>query len=482
MRKRHILLSISLLSLFFSACTKGRIDDETPEIEPQDTISADIIHGYFVRELSREDFTHDQFVENRKLYLGIMAGGNEYVDPIVESAASLSKSYLDYAFASEQFSTPDESQWKMRRITYSYRTVRYDGSPCILSAEMWYPYSSSPAFTHTIESVTSFSNIFWAKYNATYFPSIMAGRCYFNSLCITTDYEGMGIDTLHLHLTFAPDVLARQQLDATLAALEFIDMEPDISLADDYWTANIGMSRGGIASLAMARYLDNEAPQEIVDRIRLQGSFCAVAPYVHEPLMDRFLESDSTSFQCIHFIKLLLTEYYTAPDLFEGYDAQDLFSDEFLALKDDEGRSLFDMVYKDVSDHRKLLEKLGTRTSRIINRDMLAPTGGLDKTNPKVKALIKAMERNNAVADWVPKHPVNLGGIRNDESIPAKCTETAYRTLKKAVFNSHSPVRITDTWLPDIVALGLDLGLENHDFGTTIFTCIGIVTLKPWAN
>ena len=116
-------------------------------------------------------------------------------------------------------------------------------------------------------------------------------------LVVAPDYLGYGSSVSTTHPYMCTTLTARNVVDGILAAMEYIvtqknNLGKSYRFASDYYTWNVGYSQGGAATLAVHKYLETEASQDVRDKIRLKKSICGAGPHLQTYMFDEMEQYD----------------------------------------------------------------------------------------------------------------------------------------------------------------------------------------------
>lgn len=480
--KNKLFHLLTLCPLFVLAGCDGLRDDQDPAPAP----------GSLVEIVSEETLTHEVFLENFSQFIGASVSSSSLdvsfsSEDVAKIIGNIHRNVLDNHFAKEQYTKISEKpKWGIRRIVYKYNSTDHNGNPCVITASAQYPCTLNNLYKHEIPILASFSNIFSGtsgRSTLSFFP-YASGKVYQDALLVVPDYEGLDPSSPLRQNVFQSDLLARQQVDAVLAAMEIISNDENNSLSDDFHTENVGISRGGMVALAFAKYMDSEASQEIQDKIRLKGSFCAVGPFIQEPVLEHMV-NDGTSLGGMSglFTYFITSAFRTAPELFKKWKTEDLFSDEYNnKVVEYEGKSYSLIEYTESLDLPKTLSRekyaeMDYDVRRMISPDMLAADSTVNYTSEKYLALNAVAKRNNTVDGWTPKHPVRIAYSPDDEFIPVEVGEYAYNILRDASRkNNGAPVTQHRLSIPSSMS-----GTSAHFLASIYYILYIALVPTPWA-
>ena len=477
------ILALSVLFLIPS-CQKSDSDRAMADDLTLDSLRLGLkADGYLIGVYDTEEQE-----PNTTLYEGL-ATVSEII-PETEYAISLMAqtdilfSGLNLDFAKEQKVLPVFAEWGIKKVRFTYHSIDHLGNPCELSAIATYPYSRNLCYTHDISSVSINASAYIPNNDlvATKAMNNVDLRVFHNALCVSCDYEGCGKTEGMTKTVFLGDKLARQQLDATLAALEIVSKDPSVRMAPDYWSCSIGISRGGMVALALAKYLDTSAPMAVADRINLAGTYSVAGPLIPLDIFRGMAVSDVPlgpfSFIPVAFLK---TYYDSYPEQFSGYRLEDLLSKELVDyrhVKDGVEKSFIEMA----SDGSTSMEEfLNLEDFTLSPRQMLSPSfydskGQLDLNSTLYRKLCVCMYTQDLSKGWVPLHDIRLFYCTNDDFIPSSVFTTTYSELAKAIKDCASPakIRTSSVTMPDVI------DFSNHMVTSLIGTVASITSEKPW--
>lgn len=501
MKTRFLLLSAIFALLAFSACDKTPV--ETPEpgpvvppvdsvvTPPADTSIAVPLTGYLAEVISDTIYTHEDFVtafgsyiDNNLVY--VFPDNAISILPLLNRIGNFEKTVLDSHFAKEQGTV--SPKWGIKRVVFTVNSTDHNGEPCLITASAHYPCSLEKLFPHEIPIMASVGNVFAPGPNgvcSVSFP-MCSGKVYQDAVMVVSDYEGMDPDKEHRQNVFEPEPLARQQLDADLAALELIEKDASVAMAKGFQTENFGVSRGAMVALAFAKYMDTQAPKEIQDALNFVGSYCATGPYAQQQLLENMI-TNRTDMRGISYLLpyFIFSNFRSSPDLFEQWSIEDFYSDEFKSFRIEyEGKeySLAELTERPLTAVRVFLpyyQQMNNDPCRMIAADMLMPDSTLNLTSAKYLALLEATNRTDLSVGWTPKHPIRFGYAPSDELVPESSSNYTYNTLRKAADAVPGGPSVTRhrLYLPSSFAPGV-----HHDIASLYYMAYIAITPKPWLS
>ena len=168
-------------------------------------------------------------------------------------------------------------QWNLKRYVFTYKSVSgVTGNDTILVGSVIFP-TNTVGKAHQVDVLTLYHH--QAYFKRTWLPShavtMMALHALHNSAVIEPDGQGLtfGLNEMYkIGIAMLGDKSALQMADCILAALEVMKQD-NVTLAADGYTNNWGTSLGTFGATGFARYIDEEAPVDLKQLIRLRASF-----------------------------------------------------------------------------------------------------------------------------------------------------------------------------------------------------------------
>lgn len=366
---------------------------------------------------------------------------NSFFDFISESIKELDSDLIKKGLFS--LASPDsifKKSVRMERYNFTYRSSDPCGNPIVLSGALLLPDSKDKSVQHQIDNITLY-NQYWidANYAATLLGTPAMFRAVYNQAVICSDFEGFGVDYgKHHHPFLEYFALARQSIDCQLAAMELMD-HLGIRLNPDYGTYNMGISKGAPVAMAVQKMLENSEPACVCDRIRLKSSYCATGPYDLAGLMQDYIESGESEHLWM-LTMLVISTYYSYPDLFEGYELEDFFTDELNnGTIEAKGVTYSLCGWIDAGRINNIyLQKRYQELGIVDVHQVLAPCffdqdGKLDTGNVLVSRFLKIWSDNNPSLGWSPCSPILIEHSTYDNFVVYHLSYQCYLNL---LFNS----------------------------------------------
>lgn len=422
------------------------------------------------------------------------------------------------------------AQWQMRTYTFNYNSVAGDGSPAVLTGQVSFVCDGTGKIVRKLRSVSLYHIMFNVNQNTTFMQASMPTlRALHHALVVIPLFQGAASDAPcygavkgHPILVAEPLAKARQAVDCELAAIELLDkLDCAVTLKDDYYTENMGISNGAAIALATQFYLENKAKAPVSEKIRLRGTFCGAGCYDFSSMLTQALSltdlsgySDAVAAMIPYAImgtvisayadnkkdfgKAKLTDYFSdecvngvfnegvnhagepyniLKHFWEGdiqmnyMDYADLTEEEMAFME-----SMMTMpmnseeivmpyiasVYENVIDdytYRKIFnEKL------YVGKDL--ENGELDVNGDLFKKLMKATAHSDMLKlDWHPASPLRISHSTDDDFLPYDTAYALYGKLSNNGNNknvSFKTLRGLDHSNSASVLLMLNVGILEH--------------------
>lgn len=433
MRINHSLAISIFCTALIMSCSKSDVIQPVSDTPDTNTESSNC--KYLAGEVSRETRSIDELSEQVTASLGMLMANNTH-------------SYFEETFKAPEivdlFKNPfNGAAWQWQKHSFLYNTSDIKGNPIILEGCMSFIADTTHQERFNLESVNLYHPALLL--NETWFNFfnyiLSAVRPIYNTLFVSYKPEGIGYASERLLTPPESSLHARQAIDCELAALELLE-QLGYEMADGYYTENMGMSNGSSFALATQKILENSEPQEIRDRIRLNATYCGEGTMNYSDMfisinssLDREFDNLLDQIPGLCSIIFINCEYYSHPELFEGIDVSDYFSDEFNNLtveKDGKRISANDYIctgHYAIKD--SIFEKSGILTIRqILSPACLGKDGSLDVSSDLIKRLLKAFSLDDLSHGWQPQTPLYIIHSTKDDYIPYVTVKDNVRTLR----------------------------------------------------
>lgn len=242
----------------------------------------------------------------------------------------------------------------------------------------------------------------------------------YGALVIQCDYLGYGWSNDRIHPYCNPDLTARNVLDGFTAVLDTIQAR-SLNISPDYYTLNLGYSQGGEVSMAVQRYLETNASQELCDKVRLKKSICGAGPYDLELEFDELCKEDSLGYPCSLPMTLeSLKEAYNDGCL-RAVNLDDIYLDT--DFRQEFRKHLFDKDLKTDQVTAWMQKYFGKEK---LNLNDLFHTDMLTDGSATSRAMRKALHKCNILdGSWIPQHPMVLFHYSGDKVVHPQCSTEA---------------------------------------------------------
>lgn len=333
---------------------------------------------------------------------------------------------------------------RIKRVNFSYRSTDRLGNPLTLSVHLCYPVAKSNVFE--ISSITLYSHIMTLdeSFIPTEFFNIDELRAFHGAAVVIPDLQGSGLSYNSYANYAAPLTDARQSIEALLLAKDIIARDSRAGLADDFHTDNIGVSRGGMAALAIQKYIEDCNNDSIADAVNLKGTFFAE---LNPSFWGRFeaMGSVGTFLNRTAWYQTLPSAYYFYPEYMEGLDYSDFFTEEFNSRMVRVGGRRISMADALRQQKWNLLEQYNAwssndgRASDILNHEFCNSDGTLNRESRQWKALAQVAETFDYESQWHLEHPMTVGMHEADYMAPFSEIQEFVEDLQS---RTSQPVRL----------------------------------------
>lgn len=425
MKKIFILLSSLLLLVTFLSCNKNKGEEVDGNGNGSGNGNEDIEVSYY-NVLSDNKFMAEDYVDI------VLSDFGNSLPQIASLKDVLVNTYVSTENKIKSETGIDNVKMGYRKVVYTYNTVAVDGSPIELSsAAFWSGYFENDSVWHDLspdnicllEHYTITSND-ECPTQGNPLELLMTG----NVLNIMPDYIGYGITRDMPHPYLNHDVCAQNSIDALPAAY---GMFKDLSSADvdnDWKLIVIGASQGGANALAVHKYLD--AHDDFADKWRFEYSFAAAGPHDPSLTIEKYLEDGKVAYPvALPFTINSMFDSY--PDILGKYDVDDLFTDNYLKVKDSIDRMLLSKDYTAAEINNVFYEKVRLVEDENLADDEIYLTDifsdvMFDKDSDFVNDLYKCLDKNDLTKGWTPRHPIKIFYSKGDRTVPYENSVAVY--------------------------------------------------------
>ena len=344
-----------------------------------------------------------------------------------------------------------------RKVNFSYKSIAADGAPLELSSTvLWRGYFTNDTVWHDIapenvclmEHYTITSD---AECPTQSFPLelFVTG----NNLTIMPDYIGYGITRDMPHPYLNHDVCAQNSIDALPAGFQLFEDMSSADMKPNWKLCVMGASQGGANALAIHRYMDTH--DEFADKWNFAYSFAAAGPHNPHLTIEKYLEDGKVAYPvALPFtINSMLVSY---PYILGKYDVDDLFTGNYLKVKDTVDRMLLSKNYTTSEINEVFYNNVRTTVDDNLADDEIYLTDifsdvMFDKESDFVNDLYKCLDKNDLTKGWTPKHPIKIFYSRGDRTVPFENSV--------AVYDAFGSDLVTVTETPDPIDHFMTCGL-----------------------
>lgn len=301
------------------------------------------------------------------------------------------------------------------RVAFMYNST--DGTDSVrLSGTVTYPITRNNFNRLLLENHQFYVNDNEAPSQSSTGGMIISARSGSEGICITPEYQGLGL-TSHMRLPyFNATLLARQSIDCFNAALTLIT-DLGIELVPNYFTYNFGFSLGGAVSAAIAREV--ELDPELDRTMHIKKSICGGGPYDPNALLEHYssIPDDSIAYPIV-----IICALEGARD--ENPAMREAYSDTILYSRKLRESGLFEAIQAKQSNTRQLIRLIhesGCYTLReMVNPDLF------DRESSLYRFLVEHNSRNDLTVGWSPRKAMYVCHAYQDNCVPFAC----YQSLK----------------------------------------------------
>jgi len=239
---------------------------------------------------------------------------------------------------------------------------------------------------------------------------------------LSVDLQGYGESADRVMSYCCKHISARNAVDAILTA-QFI--LKDKGLIDKYMSIyNIGYSMGGFNALALARYMEKEATDDEKAAINIKKSYCGAGPYNLGVYQEKVFKQTDYLYSPYMIMNIQSVFAYHG-DLLGDYTIADCLTETAL------NSGICQMIQSGQYDNSQVVgwcyQNLGTKLADIMSKDML------DSESDLYKTFSNAISGENLLADWTPKGQIYFYHHKNDDCVPAYCTELAEQAFSGSI-------------------------------------------------
>lgn len=244
------------------------------------------------------------------------------------------------------------------------------------------------------------------------------------ALVVSPDYMGYRSSIGVPHPYMCHTLTARNVVDGLLAAIDYAKSK-GLTFSSDYYTDNVGYSQGGGVTLAVQKYLEMEASQDVKDKVRLRRSFVGAGAMQMSDIYDEFEETDAITYPALLPFMMKGLFYTYGSTTLRGIEMNDLFTDDFKSM------DIFDRLDKkstivgDIND--MIIKHYG---GKCVYSDIMSPILS-DKSSAAYRQVRKVIKKNDLLdGSWKPQHPILFYHYKNDEVVPFAQSQKAYDLFK----------------------------------------------------
>lgn len=315
----------------------------------------------------------------------------------------------------------DDEMIGFRKVAYEYESEDWWGNPVVLSAAAyWLGYYSGDTWVDIMPeemclmehyTLTANSDCPSAGYPFELFTSG-------NTFLVMPDYLGFGSSSSYVHPYLIHDLCAANSIDAMPAAQELFAGLTEFE-ADDEWKLTVrGASQGGGNALAIHKYMDTHAA--VADEWNFMGSYCAAGPYSPRLTVEKYIEAGVTDTPVL-FPLTLVSMQYAYPELLGRFSADRIYSEKYLAVKDQIEDAL-ESREKTVAQMNSLMLKLLREPDDLFGKELklsdILSSEILDPQSEVYQALRECLDDNDLISGWIPVRPVRLYYSAEDKTVP----------------------------------------------------------------
>jgi len=277
----------------------------------------------------------------------------------------------------------------------TYMSTDKDGNPIRLSGRVILPSSGDIKNIILVSHFTITAN-YECPSNSFQLEGILALDGY---ALVIPDYIGYGITCNMTHPYLITEVTARNvvdMLDATVPYLKKIGRAP----VDDSIIL-MGYSQGGAATIAVQRYLENNAVR-YGQKYKIKRNYAGAGPYDIATTYDTCIEMNETSIPC------------AIPMIVMGMDeGENLGLDYSLFFKE----PLLSNYEEWILSKKYTTKQLGTLMGTRYLSDIMT-SSAMQKRERTTVDFYNAMLKNCAYSNWTPQAPIYMFHSIDDDTVP----------------------------------------------------------------
>lgn len=326
--------------------------------------------------------------------------------------------------------------YHFERQNFLYSTVTAAGDSAVLSGSVIYPISNSGK-PHTLDGWTVYSDFATTnnEVRLSAYPEMSYFRAAFNQAVAFSDLQGFGATNMIPNDATTTQLLpcyfdylsrARQTVDATIAASQVLDMK-GLTMAQDQFVENMGVSLGAPAALGVLKYIETEeCCQGWVRDSLMRGirTFAAGGPINMWDVFTDFLKAD-VSMEYYYFPMMIATSVFASfPDRLRNYEISDFFNPrmripvpttlgETIGIIEAVASAHFDNFSSYAADEIEFY--FGSKMKRMMESSMFNEDGMPNLEDPKMAILKMALESYSISDGWSPHSPVLLAHSPQDD-------------------------------------------------------------------
>lgn len=312
-----------------------------------------------------------------------------------------------------------------RRYNFVYPSRYFDGTPIMLSGCFTIPYLNGKIKAKSI-SITSHQTFTDLSEAPTKGFDMLVTPALTGSVVIEFDLVGFGI-TSDLPMDYhCRHLSSRNTIDGVLAAYSILENEFGIN-QKDLKVYNVGYSQGGYDSLALLRYLEQDASEKEKEIIHINRTMSGSGAYDPLLMFDTSLANDK--FDAPEFLLLaIMSGFSFHADKLEGFTYDDFLTDygkEFIEPLTLKSASKLSLV-KEKTDNKG--QYIYTGPHSFFKEELF------NKESNIHKAITNAVEEENLLdGKWVPEGKVNLFYSEDDKTVTPNCTLKAQEVFSSKI-------------------------------------------------
>lgn len=343
----------------------------------------------------------------------------------------------------------------VRQIKLSYQSVNVNNEPITLSEMVYvnrYYNRIDKVLVHNHPTTTSDELVPTGSDPQIFQVMDMCDgddRC----LVVCPDYLGYGVSKGKTHPYMCSMITARNIVDGVCAAIDYVKTQKNeraplllrwkcddpaaLYNLDNYSTLNVGYSQGGAAALAVHKYIETEASDEVKKKINLEKTICGAGPHSQTFMfdaMEHVVKVKKNGEEIDYNIEYPLYLPYTIDGLLatygnstmRGITEKDIYTDKLL-----KSNALKLMRQKNTVAaelNRAFIDELGTNGT-ISFYDLIRPEYA-DRSSKLYRTVHKALKQCDLLEGWKPVKPIIFYHYKGDEVVPYNESEMAYEKFK----------------------------------------------------